>query len=349
MSLTTLREHPPGRKLFKPKRDGHGLFTPTPQEEGGQWEATDILPAPHRFSPYVVMLIGNRNAGKTLAMTAIAYQMQQRYRKFGVSYFKIASNYWMSFADYQSPYIVDDLVALPPWGRNLFLCVDEIQQAAFNRRAMKQTAVDLIGFLTMIRKRRIEVCFTTQKPTQIDPQVLNQVDFFVEVQHSFGAKLLTFHIYDWWGQFTGRRHRKRWPPQQEDVDVVRYFWHDGAVFDMFDTEQVVASSYLNEGVKADIIEQEWGGRGVEDWAAQLRMEEAQTLRFEEGKVPEKGPVTYLDTLADQFNLSPELPYAHHEGVIAPTAGIAQFAEYLKANGFTITRKGRAYYARRNNA
>lgn len=226
------------------------------------------------FSPRTMLLLGRRDAGKTLTMTALAQFQKERYGFFH-SPFKIASNYWLSsdLGDYYSAWIIDRIMDYPTWAKDMLCCIDEIQTAASSRRAMAKSNVLLGMFLTMIRKRRIEIVFTTQFPQVLDAQLLLQVDYFVECEKSPDAHSVRLYIHDYWGQFTGKFYRKPWPPMRYMADEVRTLYGTNAVFGKYRSGQAIASLYLNEEQRRRMVDAEAGSD--HEWQERLPMLAAQ--------------------------------------------------------------------------
>ena len=138
-------------------------------------DPTDYRPRPGRFSSKTKIFVGRRGQGKTLLMTVEGGAIRAMNEKHGAAV-KIISNYSTAFSHYHSQYLIDNLVTFPEYAQDALLLIDEIQTAALSRRSMSKEAVNLSGFMTMIRKRRVEVMFTTQFPQTLDQQLLMQID-----------------------------------------------------------------------------------------------------------------------------------------------------------------------------
>ncbi|GIV82898.1 MAG: hypothetical protein KatS3mg051_2252 [Anaerolineae bacterium] len=247
-------------------------FAPGQSIAPSVWTPADIPVSRRRFSPIVVLFMGRRNAGKTYAMTLMALIQRQRYERHGCP-FRIAANYRLDIADYCGQHILDGIILMRPWFRDLYLLLDEIQTALNNRRSMGKLAVNFATMLTMIRKRRVDCTFTTQMPQTIDVQTLYQVDLFVEVETAEQMHEVRLYCHDWWGQYTGMNWRKRWPPRRWEADwVIPISVRDPRqIFRLYDTDEVIASRYLDPDMQEELIEQEYERM---QWQAQLPMDDA---------------------------------------------------------------------------
>lgn len=318
-----------------------------------QWDAASlnpyrIPPRPGRFTPTATLLMGRRNCGKTLAMTIYGHIMAQRYKRWA-PYFRIWADYAVTYADKCHPQIVEYIAGLPPDARNLYVMLDEIQQYLRSRRSMNTNAINFTGFLTMIRKRRIEPIFSTQFPSQIDKDMLLQVDLFAEVEQIAGPKHLRLKFWDWWGQFTGRHYWKRWPPMEQDMDWSIELHHDGRFFEMYDTDQVIGSAYLSDEVQERIIREEWQGDRLRGWEPMAEeMEKAQEAVFEHGASVERPKPSWWDSLpAGQVHVRAFLQEAINEGIVPAGAKERDLAEAMSRRGWRTYRDGnRGWYAER---
>lgn len=240
--------------LWKPPRIAVGPSrTPKASEEILRPE--DLAPHSQPRS-LAIMLVGRRGAGKSLGMTALGYFMHRAYARAG-GYKKVVSNYWVDFADRVDEYIVDHLNVFPTWGHDLLCLIDEIAAYFPGRRSLARTNVDFATFLQQIRKRRVDLIFTTQFPQVCDQQLLMQIDLFVEVGilrrgcgtsgHRACIELL---VHDWWGQWTGLMMPRVWPPRQSDTDWTMVLHRVDSMFGRYNTDEVVAPiwSKRREGI-----------------------------------------------------------------------------------------------------
>lgn len=252
---------------------------------------------PHRkFRPLTILLIGRRGQGKTLLMTYLAAVMQERYRRSGKPS-RVFSNYWTSFADLSTPFIFDAMLdpSHPQYGRiqRGLLCVDEIQTAAASRRAMAGINLSVSGLLTQIRKRQLEVLFTTQFPQVLDQQVLIQTDLFLECSLVAGGRGVQVLVHDFWGQWTGNNERKPWPPRASFADWTRTYWGTDKMFGHYDTDEFIVSMYMDQDKRAAIMEKEWEAHGhtITPW------EEPEVAPLtEEVIAPKEGPKRFVEQM-----------------------------------------------------
>jgi len=335
-------------------RTANGLFY-SPRERGpfdtGEDEEIKLL-APEDFatkrgrhSPIIVMCMGRRNTGKTFTMTGMAKAKRRRYDSGGLNDFSIGSNYWMApeVANYVSQYIMDRIAEYPRWARKMTLYLDEIQNAASSRRSMSKQNVGLSSFLTMVRKRQIEVMFTTQFPQVIDYQVLLQVDLFIEVEQDYDFHTITIYIHDWWGQYTGKNWRKPWPPRRWDADdtVKLVIPNPQTIFNSYDTDEVIANVY-SDSQRAQMVDEEYGARG---WAERLPMDKAMQVMEEDGLPDRFDPfdlaakeAEFLTGLRDvgSFKLRRFVSVAKDLNLVNNQA---EFRAWLHGNGFALSENG----------
>ena len=233
-------------------------------------------PNSRKPSSMVTLLMGRRGKGKTLGMTWFAKFQKQRWAELGIlctpacplhcfRHRRIAANYWCKPADIINPRLIEDLTLFPEWGQNLMCVVDEVGAMASNRRAMANTNVNFGQFLTQIRKRRTDLFMTTQFPRFVDIMVLYQIDLFIKMEAFAGDRAIDLYVWDWWGQWTGRDHPKKWPPQEQDVDHQWTIWGADRVWNEFETEQVVPPTWARD--KMTIWKQQWG----DDWEDRLEL------------------------------------------------------------------------------
>lgn len=192
------------------------------------------------FRPLCIIFTGRRGQGKTLGMTCLAGFQWLRYRINHLP-FQVCTNYKVDFAEVNDPYLIDRLIEYPEWAWRKLVLIDEVAAAFPSRRSMTHSNVLFSNFLTQIRKRAIEVMFTTQFPQVLDTQVLLQIDLVMECEIvGRPPKAINIFVYDFWGQWTGRNWTKRFPPEWGTHD-----WEIGltgvdGVFPYFETAEVIA-------------------------------------------------------------------------------------------------------------
>lgn len=264
-----------------------------------------------RLDPVVVMFWARRGRGKSLSMTAMASMMKQRYKVARVNR-KFYSNYWTAFSDDYGQELIDEIVQFPEDARDCLMGIDEAQAYFPGAKSTRNMTVDFVGFLTQIRKRRVEIMFTTQFPQVITGNLLMQVDLFVEVE-TFklnGRTHVNIWAHDWWGQWTGDiAANKHWPPPREFADWSWTLWNVDAMFGQYDTDQVIAPVWSK--ARRRIIEQGDRGRpvtqGDEDTPAELieaAMESQEDMRRSERNIAQARTLEeFLRSAPDGFNLN----------------------------------------------
>ncbi len=291
------------------------------------------IPNTHRFRPLCVLWIGRRGEGKSLSMSATAQIQRKRYIAANVNQ-QIFSNYWLDFADLVTPYLVDELIQFPPWGKNAFITLDEIGATFPSRRAMAGVSVNFATWMTQIRKRNCEIQFTTQFPQVLDGQILLQVDLFIRcraVRRDRAGHVLSvlLECHDYWGQWTGNDARKPWPPRPEWADwYVRYDQLNN-MWSHYNTDQVTPPYWIANRDSV-ISQQGWEQDNDFDWPAE------DLPPIEEG---EKAAAT-LDELislaGDTVNVMALLRYAReYDSKISRIV----LAELMERQGYAIDRRG----------
>ena len=305
---------------------------------GGQ-----IYPGRKRFSPIVILFMGRRDAGKSLAMTAMAKVAQNRYRSFGLKNYRIFANYYLKFAmppyGYWHPKMIDALLEFPPWGKNGTVCVDEIQTVAPSRRAMSGRNLGVSTYLSMLRKQRLEIYFTTQFPQVLDQQLLMQVDLFIEASKAQDGRVVWLYIHDWWGQFTGNWERKRWPPRQWEADDSFPLLNTDLVWGEYDTDEVIAPMFSPAHVREALM-------GLEDEGETMDYKDQLDVANSEDYEPPP-PLSYQDQLLvrdTEFDFRWANALRRKSGL--EFQNIGPMKEELTALGFEVYRHNNAWYAKR---
>ena len=86
---------------------------------------------------------------------------------------------------------------------------------------MSSINVLFTNMLTQLRKRKLEISFTTQFPQMISYGVLTQVDLFVLCEKVAGGRAIKLYIFDHWGQWTGKTWKKNFPQPKWEADWVK--------------------------------------------------------------------------------------------------------------------------------
>ena len=201
-----------------------------------------------KFESSCILLIGRRGTGKSLTMSALALWQKQRILKNRLN-LRIASNYKLTFADVLDPYLPESLSENPDLAKNLYICLDEIQTIASNRRSISRSNLDFSVFLTQVRKRQNQLICTTQFPSQLDRNLLMQIDLFLSCEKMYkdnGSWHIVIDVHDYWGQWTNRTWRKWWPPRHEERDAQITLHYVDKCFGMYDTEQYITPTWMDE-------------------------------------------------------------------------------------------------------
>lgn len=324
------------RGYAKPKGPSYGE-SPAPSAIFSRMDAAQVaeenlkllLPKdiPHKkaFRPLCVMYIGRRGQGKSLAMTTTAHIMQQRYKEKKFRY-QVFTNYKCTFAQYTSPFLVDDLIGFPDWAENSHICIDEASAFAPSRRSMARDNLNFSNFLTQLRKLHSEIGFTTQFPQVMDIQLLLQVDLFIRCKLHDGGRAIELQVFDWWGQWTGKDGKKSWPPEPDTHDWVIWYHNTHTMWDKYDTDEVQAPIWSAQ--REDIIARS-------GW--QLEAPGAEQAVSDKPFTEPLSLGTLLEQSAGVFSIMSILERAK---LINPSIrGRSDLADWLEANGCTVTRGG----------
>ncbi|MGE4582722.1 MAG: zonular occludens toxin domain-containing protein [Synechococcus sp.] len=223
-------------KTYGTKSPGVQLY----EEEDSSIKAPGDFYAKKNFQPIVTFFFGRRGQGKTLAMTTLAYMMAERYKKAGLHNHQVLTNYATSFSTF-TPYLIDEMIQFPAWLKDGAVCIDEVQSAFPSARAMSSINVLFTNMLTQLRKRKLEISFTTQFPQMISYGVLTQVDLFVLCEKVAGGRAIKLYIFDHWGQWTGKTWKKNFPQPKSEADQIITLHNTDKMWGAYNTEEVVAS------------------------------------------------------------------------------------------------------------
>ena len=89
------------------------------------------------------------------------------------------------------PFLIDEMIQFPSWLRDGTVCIDEVGSAFPSVRAMSTINVLFTNMLTQLRKRKLEISFTTQFPQMISYGVLTQVDLFILCEKVANGRAVT--------------------------------------------------------------------------------------------------------------------------------------------------------------
>ena len=302
---------------------GGGAFKHEPHKEESTVEFLMPQQRPgEEFKPVNVMFCGRRGKGKTMAQAGLAKRHSRNFVRLGLPW-KVISNHWLAFADYNSPFLLEEVWQQDPhMAHNSLVCIDEITAAAVSRRPTARTNVDAGRWIEQVRKFPAEVTCTTQFPTEVDRYFTRQIDIFVMCEARIGRyarvnpvvaarAYIDLYVFDLWGQWTGRYDIPKlgWPPPLWRADdLIRIgnlpsFWND------YRSQEVIPTLWGSEAYRDRVLERE-GWKPVEDGAgaegeleAQVTSDLAQMDR--EGTHPpvsgvlDMAPKDLVDWLADR--------------------------------------------------
>jgi hypothetical protein len=329
--MGSLFNHPtlPTGSLF----DGSssGLINPAPQPASFNLTFGQCLNRRQRHHrPLVIMFIGRRGEGKTLAMTRWAYNMAALYRHAKAFQMRIACNYYMDFAHLSSPYLPEALMTFPPWGRDLLVCYDEITSLVPSRRTTSRMNLNFGNWLMQIRKRNVSVLMATQFPQVIDRLVLHQTDLFIHCELINGGQAVRHYVHDWWGQWTGKQFTKPWPPIQDMYDYEWVLPNTDAMFDRFRSSEVVPSNWIPQ---RDAILYGEGWRLPE--SGDTVTEPIETVAMETPPNGEEVLRDWVGKLGTSFN--PKDHLATFKDLNSDLKNVKQINEWLHNEGYIVTK------------
>jgi len=180
---------------------------------------------------FVTAILGVRGAGKTLLMAALA----ESYRLEG---FEIVANFHLKRIDYKYA-TFEEIATLPDWLANKIVLMDEIQVGAdsyefLNKRVKKLTT----DFVTQLRKRKIQLFYTTQVFTQTAKRMRMQTNFIMEMHKTRTPGVPLIRTFDR-SMPPGMQMIREWTPDLRE-------W-----FDAYDTNEVISVGEVIEDEDSD--------------------------------------------------------------------------------------------------
>ena len=177
------------------------------------------------------LIIGRQGSGKTLFLVKVAYEAYRSGRK-------VYSNVHLKFP--YKPIDYNDIVNYKY--HNAVVIIDEIHAFLPARSSMRKINQKVVyGFLSMVRKRDLEVYATTQHAFKVDKGYREEKDYYYRCSR-------WAYINDIWHE---TRHNKKLPPETPvmiKLDVI----------EMFEMEEIsfsfIANPYYNLYDSSQIIE-----------------------------------------------------------------------------------------------
>jgi len=330
-------------QLYPGQKKEDSLFLP--------WE----VPVSGSFYPIIAMFWGRRGQGKTLSMTTVGAMMLQRYLRWGIKSspsnpngHKICTNYHVDFADFYNPMLVDMMVDFPPWAHDMTVMIDEILAYFPNRRSLARGNLNFGTFLQQIRKRHIELLFTTQFPQNMDKIMVEQVDLFIRPELFNRGNSVRLIIHDWWGQFTGNMISKKWPPIHEPPDWIIPIHNIKNVYGAYPTDEVVAPMW--SGNRNTIIKGQWTDEEIDSQHTNpprdeggpfevapepVAPEQERVIRSIEDLILSQGPKFQIDGILDRA-----------KRLDASIRKISDLHRIIGQMGYVVRRDGQGFMAKK---
>jgi len=304
------------------------------------------IPGSYSFTPTISLLAGARGKGKTLTMTAIGRMMLDRFIASG-QHHKVMSNYHVDFAYYSHPLLIDMLMDFPSWAHHLFVMVDELDAYFPSMRAQTRVSLSFGTFIKQIRKRGIELIFTTQHPQEIDRRLLRQVDLFLYPTLVNRRNDLRLRVWDWWGNYSGDQRVKKWPPwvepHAEPPDAEWAILNIATMFGQYRTDEVVAPLWSDQ--RENILMDEWG---ADITKAAEKAEQAQAQLDGTETEPETAATLFdlIEAQGERFQV--HRLYGEAKTLERTITSPKAFRDWLANRGWLVVKDGASFLAIRGD-
>lgn len=198
----------------------------------------------------LIGILGDRGAGKTLFMT---YLLRQDHIRNG----RVVANYHLYFPEdgkHDPIYLPFKKIAkLPPQLRDASVGLDELQIGTDSRRSLSDDNIMLTKLVTQMRKRNLDVYYTTQRYNMIDKRIKNQTDYLILMERypclddtdEDEMKNTTNPRAGMWFRYQVLDNEFLDTLNKGDDDGWRYFKAGKAMFDLYDTTEII--DYDEEG------------------------------------------------------------------------------------------------------
>jgi len=219
---------------------------------------------------------------------------------------------------------------------------DEATEIVPSRGAMTKANRSSLSVMVQIRKLQCEVMTTTQFPTSIDKQMLQQLDLYVlcdawipkDVRWNPSSARNAFvklYVFDLWGQFTGNFMPSRYfPPPLWMAMKVLYLRNLPAAWNSYNTRQLVVSAHASEEVKSRLISRSWDLDEIE------RIEEEATARVLEENPAEREFAEAVEARFQEAREKPAPPPPSEHISLTPTTVEAWLQGKRMAQRFRVT-------------
>lgn len=137
----------------------------------------------------IICILGNRGAGKTLLMTALAKDSFITEKK------NIFANYTLKGFHYRS-IKVSELGKFPDWLTDGIILIDEMQVGGDAYNFLHKNVKGMTDFITQIRKRRLTFIYTTQRFRTVTKRLRDQTDFIYECEEGLTKGDVILEIHD---------------------------------------------------------------------------------------------------------------------------------------------------------
>ena len=249
-----------------------GLF---PQTEELTPTQALLLPSTLLWQPEFkstnVIFWGRRGKGKTLSMIGLSKMVAPGFHR---AKWRLQANIPVDFSDIGvkvncHPLLGSFIAADMDTALRSHVLFDELTEIVPSRRSMSKANINSMSVMVQIRKLMCEVASSTQFPTDIDQQMLKQLDLYILCDahipkdarwnpYSASRAYIKLFVFDLWGQFTGDLTAGRYfPPPLHTAMRVMYLRNLPAFWNNYQTRFRVVSEHASEDTRARLLERHW--------------------------------------------------------------------------------------------
>src|SRR3972149_1249899 len=253
-----------------------GLYPGNDEEENHARKlfVAQTLPRQTGFKSTNAIFWGRRGKGKTLSMVGISKILAPGFYKAG---WRVQANIPLDFTDIGipekklncHPLLGSFIAADMDKAQRSLIDFDELTEIVPSRKAMTKSNYNSNSVMVQMRKLQCEVMSTTQFPTDVDRQMLRQLDLWVLCEawiprdarwnpYSAAKAYVKLYIFDLWGQFTGNYlAAKYFPPPLHMAMKTMYLHNLPGAWGSYKTSFKVVSEHASEDTKERMVSRHW--------------------------------------------------------------------------------------------